>query len=161
MKKTASVPILFFLFLFHIHPCFSADVKDVRQISFGSIIACQSGDVVEINARNGPVDASGIVIKGCSVIDGGHSGAFCVTSDTEGQTINVIYPGSVTLKALGYAKTVTMNSMNTLSTTRAVSTAADEDIDFYVGGRLHIESGYPQSAFYSGEMTITIDIINP
>ena len=140
---------------------FPADLTVTREISFGSITACPSGDIIEINAKSGPDEELAVLTKGCSIIDGGHSGAFRVTSDMAGQNINITYPDSVSLQAAGSAHTLKLDSMNILSKGSAVSTAADENLDFYVGGRLHIESGQPGDAYYSGTITIVIDIINP
>ena len=95
---------------------------------------------------------------GNSYINGGFSGIIRVYSDIPGQMISLVYPVSILLQA-GGASDMILDGIDARSKIFATSTAVEE-IDFDVGGLLHIGSGQ-KSQNYSATMTVTVNIINP
>ncbi|MDA8134414.1 MAG: DUF4402 domain-containing protein [Desulfobacteraceae bacterium] len=136
---------------------FSAGVSLIRPLSFGNIIASPFGEIIEINAKTGPA-VPVVFTAGNSQIAGGFSGIIRVSSDIPGQMINVVYPVSVLLQAAGAADMV-LDGIDARSKIFATSTAVEE-IDFDVGGLLHINSGQ-KSQNYTATLIVTVDIINP
>ena len=136
---------------------FSAGVSLIRPLSFGNIIASPFGEIIEINAKTGPA-VPVVFTAGNSQIEGGFSGIIRVSSDIPGQMINVVYPVSIVLQAAGAADMV-LDGIDARSKIFAVSTAVEE-IDFDVGGLLHVNSGQ-KSQNYTATLIVTVDIINP
>ena len=68
-----------------------------------------------------------------------------------------VYPVSFTMTQ--GASTMTVDGVMARSQFFATSTAVG-DIQFHVGGLLHINLGQ-SSHTYSGSMTVTVDIVNP
>ncbi|WP_321492146.1 DUF4402 domain-containing protein [uncultured Desulfobacter sp.] len=135
----------------------AADITFARNISFGTIIADLHGEIIEIDALNGsgkPISYT----SGGAYIDGGYCGLIRIFSDKPGQTIQITYPVSVMLKASDGSK-MTLSGISARSKTVAVSTAVG-DIDFNFGGLLHLKGGQ-SSQSYSGNITISINIIDP
>lgn len=138
-------------------PVFPAHISFTQPISFGVIVASPYGEIIEINARNGP--ATPIVFTaGNSYVTGGFSGIIRVFSDIPGQMISLVYPASIVLTAPGAAD-MTLDGIDARSKIFATSSAVEE-IDFNVGGLLHINNGQ-KSQNYSATMTVTVNIINP
>lgn len=152
---------VFLLFSLHIKGAISAPQELLnRPISFGAIIASPFGDVIEIDARNGPATPF-VATGGYSQVDGnGFSGIVRIISDVSGQTINLVYPNSLTLTANGVPDTMTLDSIDTRSETTAVASSVGETFDFDVGGRLHIGANQRMQQ-YSVTMTVTVNVINP
>jgi len=149
-----------FAIFFYAHPVFPADLFVIRAMSFGDIVASPSGDVIEIDARNGPDEDLAVLTPGPAIVEGGYSGLVRVVSDTAGQTINITYPASVRLKADGYPDMV-IDHMSSRSKVIAVSITDGESIDFNIGGLLHINGVQAGTAFYVETITIDVDVINP
>ncbi len=158
--KTIFIPLHLFFYFICATPAFSASIAVIRPMSFGEIISGPSGDVIGIDARFGPDEDLAVLTDGSSLVKGGYSGLVRVTSDMSGQTINVTYPDSFLLTADGFPDKI-VDGMRFVSKTYAITTMAAEEIDFNIGGRLHIESGLTGNALYSGTMTIDVDVINP
>ena len=136
---------------------FSASASLIRPISFGNIIAGPFGEIIEINAKNGPA-APVVFTAGNSYIEGGFSGIIRVYSDIPGQMVSVVYPVSIVLQAAGAADMI-LDGIDARSKIFATSTAVEE-IDFDVGGLLHISSGQ-KSQNYTAALIVTVNIINP
>ncbi|MBU1194306.1 MAG: DUF4402 domain-containing protein [Proteobacteria bacterium] len=136
---------------------FSASISFIQPISFGNIIASPFGEIIEINAKTGPATPT-VFSAGNSYVNGGFSGIIRVYSDIPGQMISLIYPVSIVLQASG-ANNMTLDGIDARSKIFATSTAVGE-IDFDVGGLLHINSGQV-SQNYTATMTVTVNIINP
>lgn len=152
------ISIMSLLLVFVINPpVYPAAITFKQPISFGTIIASPSGETIEIDARNGPA-APVVFTSNHSIVFGGTSGIIRVFSDIPGQMISIVYPASVTLSAAG-ASDMILDGMNDRSKIFATSTAVGE-IDFDVGGLLHINGGQISHS-YSTTITITVDIINP
>lgn len=151
--------ILFILLFTYTGPAFPVTADVQQGVNFGTIIANPAGADIEIDARLGP--ATPVMISGAysHVDDNGYSGIVRVRSDAPGQTITLLYPASVILDAVGL-DTMTYDFISDRSENSALSIMADEDIFFDIGGRLHIGNGQ-RGLPYSGNMTITIDVMNP
>ncbi len=147
---------LFFIILSE-NTVFPADVIFIQSIDFGNIVASPHGETIEIDAKNGPAQPV-VLTSGNSYIQGGFSGIIRVSSDIPGQMISLSYPVAVSLTAAGAAD-MTLDGIAARSRIFATSTSIEE-IDFDIGGLLHINSGQ-KSQNYSATMTVTVDIINP
>ncbi len=156
------VLISLFVVTFFFESAFSAHVTSSQAISFGSIIASHTGDVIEIDARNGSAIPF-VLTSGYTHLEGdGFSGIIRVLSDISGQTIILTYPASVILEEPPgpSSETMVLDAIDIRSKTSAVSTTAGEEIEFNIGGRLHINSGQ-NGDLYTGTMTVTVDVYNP
>lgn len=160
LNKVILIALLFITLSFE--SVFSAHVTSSQAISFGSIIASHTGDVIEIDARFGPANPF-VLTSGYSHLEGdGYSGVIRVFSDIAGQTISLTYPASVLLEEPPgpSSETMLLDAIDIRSKTSAVSTTAGEEIEFNIGGRLHINSGQ-NGDLYTGTMSVTVDIYNP
>lgn len=145
---------------FYAWPVLAADVHVIRAMSFGDIVASPTGDVIAIDARFGPDEDLAVLTPGPAIVSGGGSGLVRVVSDTAGQTINITYPESVSLKAVGYPDMV-IDHISSRSKSFAVSITDGETIDFNIGGLLHISGVQAGTALYVETITIEVDVINP
>lgn len=153
--------VLFMITIFF-DSVFSAQVTYSKAINFGSIITSHMGDVIEIDARYGPAIPF-VLTSGYTHLEGdGFSGVIRVLSDIRGQTIILTYPASVILEEPPgpSSKTMILDAIDIRSKTSAVSTTAEEEIEFNIGGRLHINSGQ-NGDLYTGTMDVTVDVYNP
>jgi len=159
LLKTFIICLQFFFLPLFEKPGFPASISVIRTMSFGEIIASPSGDVIVIDARFGTDEEPAVLSRSSAIVKGGHSGIIRVVSDTAGQTINITYPPSISLKADGYPDMV-IDGIGFRSKALAVSIIDGEVIDFGIGGLLHIVN-VQGNAFYSETITIDVDIINP
>lgn len=139
------------------HGAYAASAARRQAMSFGNIVADPAGDMIEINAKNGPTTPN-VSGTGRSNVSGGFSGIVRVTTYMAGQVISIEYPGSIFLTADG-AKNMLLSDIDQMSEDYAVSTGA-EQIDFHIGGILHLNPGQ-QTQNYSGNIKIIINISNP
>ena len=156
-RITRHLILLFLTMAWFAPPVKAAYISYVQSINFGQIVASPFGDIIEIHAKAGPA-APTIFTAGNSHVTGGASGIIRVYSDIPGQMISLVYPVSVALQA-GGAADMTLDGIDARSKNSATSTAVQE-IDFDVGGLLHINPGQV-SQVYSATMTVTVNIINP
>jgi len=134
-----------------------AHVSFIQPVNFGRIVADPVGEIIEINAKTGPA-VPVVFTAGDSHVTGGFSGIIRIYADIPGQMISLVYPVSIDLQAAGAAN-MTLDGIDARSKNSATSTIAGE-IDFDVGGLLHINTGQA-SQVYSATMTVTVNIINP
>ena len=158
IKKNVLLPLVLIMVCAKL--VFSASATVEQEIAFGTIIADPAGDVIEIDARFGPAQPV-VLTNGFSLLDGkGHSGLIRVSSDIPGQMITLDYPASVVLTMGTSPSTMTIDSINIRSKESATSRVAGEEIDFDIGGILHMNGGQtPQ--IYKATITITVNVFNP
>lgn len=157
--KSNFIPLSFIIIVIWVTSAFSASVTVIRPMSFGAIVASPTGDVIEIDARLGPDEDLRVLTPTNAIVRGGYSGIVRVVSDIAGQMINVIYPESVALTTDGFPDMM-IDGIGSRSKTFAGSVTDEEVIDFHIGGLLHIVN-VQNNAYYSGEMTLEVDVINP
>ena len=139
----------------------AADVILTQPMSFGNIIVAPGGDGVDINAKYGPAKPVSLSRMGSHLDGSGYSGLIRVLSDRAGQTITLVYPVSILLKGMDSPlDTMLLDTILLKSKNYAISTKAGEEIDFDIGGRLHIKSDQHGQA-YTGTMPVTVNIFNP
>ncbi len=133
-----------------------ASVSFVQSISFGNIIADPFGDTIAISAVNTP-GTPVVTTFGNTIVSGGQSGLIRVNADNAGQTISFVYPVSATLTG-GSGDTMVLDGFAARSTASLTTTSAG-NVDFHMGGLLHIGMGQDGGS-YNGTVTITINVIN-
>ncbi len=134
----------------------AATISGTTPISFGTIIVESDDITIEIDARNGAASPH-IGSGGLGYVSGGSSGTVTVNSDIPGQFIILSYPNSVQLK-FGI-NTMTLDGITSRSQQNATSNAVG-DINFYIGGLLHVSGGQVGNT-YSENITVLVTVNNP
>lgn len=134
----------------------AASISSTTPLSFGTIIVESDNITVEIDAIGG-VASPRIGSGGLGHVNGGSSGLVTVNSDTPGQFIILTYPNSILLSSGG--SNMVLDGITSRSQQNATSSSAG-DIDFHIGGLLHVSGGLAGSS-YSGNMTVDVNVINP
>lgn len=132
----------------------------ITTLSFGNIIADPSGDQITIDASAGGPALPHKSPDGKSIVSGGHNGLITISispEDLDGDIQLILTFESDNLGLICGGKTLSVTDFSSLSQTyKAISTPGD--VEFAIGGRLHILSGQSSGTCYSEDpIKVTIN----
>ncbi len=129
----------------------SGEVSDVEAMRFGTIFSHPDGDVIIIDASDGPATPE----AARSHVEGGRSGAISFISDIDGEMVQIDYPSTVTLSDGSHSITIQNIPERSQYSDSDLALKNGETVDAAIGGEL-ILTAKEVPANYSGRMNIQL-----